>query len=325
MTWCDVVQQCVAGWLSKRFGRNGNARRDLATHDRVRHGRNGNSIFTNEGNNQMAIQIAEKQLTDPRERGQTVVYYKRSQLTVKQGFNVRDMSDPENIAHVEWLAEQIHEKGFTSIIRVMKMGNETVVTRGHCRMAAVDLLIERGHWNDAEHKIQSLTEPKGTNAFDLLAIQHTGDDNKKISHSEAVANVKRMMTFGKTEAEVAKAIGKSPTYVRDMLLLASAPASVEAAVQAGEISKTEATKIVRQKGPLLAGDAVEKMIKTARAKGKDKATAADEPKQTRKAAPTPVSETLQTMVIRMNKWEATKLPVPHATLRNWLKDAGQLS
>ena len=35
----------------------------------------------------------------------------------------------------------------------------------------------------------------------MLAIQHTGDDNKKISHSEAVANVKRMMTFGKTEAE----------------------------------------------------------------------------------------------------------------------------
>ena len=273
----------------------------------------------------MAIQIADKQLADPRERGQTVVYKRRSQLTIKPGFNIRDMSDPENIAHVEWLAGEIKEKGFTSIIRIMRMGSEDVVTRGHCRMAAVDLLIQRGHWIDAEMKIQTLTEPKGTNAFNLLAIQHTGDDNKKISHSEAVANVKRMMTFGKTEAEVAKAIGRSPTYVRDMLLLASAPASVEAAVQAGEISKTEATKIVRQKGPLLAGDAVEKMIKTARAKGKDKATAADEPKLSRKAAPKPVSETLQTMVTRMNKWEATKQPVPHATLRKWLEDAGQLA
>ena len=270
----------------------------------------------------MAIQVVER--ADPRERGQTVVYYRRSQLTIEPGFNIRDVSDPENVAHVAWLAGEIKEKGFTSIIKVMKAGPKTIVTRGHCRTAAIDLLIKRGEWNEAEQKIPTLSEAKGTSPFDLLAIQHSGDDTKPITIAEAVANVKRMMTFGKSEADVAKAIGRSATYVRDMLTLAGAPQSVQAAVEAGEISKTEATKIIREKGPLLSGEAVDTMIKTARAKGKTKATAADEPTQRKPASKSPRASADEVLFSHLVKWTETKIDLPHKTLRSWLEEAGRI-
>ena len=150
-------------------------------------------------------------------------------------------------------------------------------------MAAIDRLIQRGLWDAQEHLIPTLSEPAGTGEFDLLAAQHFGDDTKPISISEAAANIKRMLALGKDETQIAAGIGKSVTYVRDLLIWASAPATVHAAVDAGEISRTEATKIVAHSGPLLAPGVVDAAIKTAKARGSKKATAKD----VEKAAPKP--------------------------------------
>ncbi len=208
-------------------------------------------------------------------RGETVLYFRPDQMTLDPKLNIRDLSTPDNKEHIEWLASEILEKGFTSVLRVLLRDDDIIVTEGHCRTTAVNLLIERGQL-EKNVILPCLTEPKGTTLLDLYARQFsTNGTSKGLNADEAAANIKRIMTFGKTQAEVARIIGKSAQYVGQMLGFQEAPEEVREMVAKGEVSTSAAMATLRKEGPAKGAEKLRAGVTKAKASGRKKATAKD--------------------------------------------------
>lgn len=210
------------------------------------------------------------ELRDLGKRGASILHFDPRVLKTKPGLNIRDLTTPENRAHVERLAEGIEANGFTSIMRVFMEDDQAYVSEGHCRLAATMLAIERGCQIET---VPCFPEPKGTNERDIIARQFTSNDGKQLSSDEAAANIKRMLSWGKTVADVAKMINRSVSYVNQTLDFQEAPAEVREVVSRGEISQTLAASIVREEGPAKGTETIRKAVSTAKASGKAKATA----------------------------------------------------
>lgn len=207
-------------------------------------------------------------------RGQTVHMFKRSTLNIDPDFNIRDLSTPDNREHVEWLAAEIEAKGFTSNIVIFMHGGKPFVWQGHCRMAAVDLLIERGVWNDDVMVIPALMKPDGVGKLEMFAEQSLNGSSKPLTPREMASNIMRIMALcGQDQDRTAKLIGRSRAYVSQMLQFneAATPA-VHAAVAAGAISQTQAAEILRKEGPTGGEKTIAAAIDRAKAAGKTKAT-----------------------------------------------------
>jgi hypothetical protein len=209
-------------------------------------------------------------------RGETVLYFNPGQLVLDPQLNIRDMSTPDNDAHVEWLCGEILDKGFTSIMKVLVRENDSiVVTEGHCRLTAVRRCIERGQLQE-DVMLPCLTEPKGTSLLDLYARQFsTNGTSKGLNADEAAANIKRIMTFGKSQAEVARIIGKSAQYVGQMLGFQEAPQEVREMVAKGEVSTSAAMATLRKEGPSKGAAKLKAGVSKAKAAGRKKATQKD--------------------------------------------------
>ena len=210
------------------------------------------------------------ELRDLGKRGASILHFDPRILKTKPGLNVRDLTTPENRAHVERLADGIATNGFTSIMRVFMEDDQAYVSEGHCRLAATILAIERGCQIET---VPCFPEPKGTNERDIIARQFTSNDGKQLSSDEAAANIKRMLSWGKTAADVAKLINRSVSYVNQTLEFQEAPAEVREVVARGEMAQTLAATIVREEGPARATETIRKAVMTAKTSGKKKATA----------------------------------------------------
>ncbi len=65
-------------------------------------------------------------------------------IQIKEGWNSREATDPQNASHIAELAASIKEVGVKKPL-VCYMENDIVyVTDGHCRLQAVMHLIEQG-------------------------------------------------------------------------------------------------------------------------------------------------------------------------------------
>ena len=208
-------------------------------------------------------------------RGETVNYYRPDQFVIRPDLNARDMSTPDNVEHVEWLAGEMRDKGFTSLLKVMIWENQLVLTEGHCRTTAVKLAIERG-WLPEDTLVPALTEPKGTSLLDLYARQMSGNGTSKaLNTEESLANIKRIMTVGKTVDEAAKLVGKSPSWVRQLLDFQSAPTEVHKMVAAGVVSLKTASETIKKKGNTEGARALKEGVEKAAAEGRKRATPTD--------------------------------------------------
>ena len=224
-------------------------------------------------------------------RGATIHYLRRSQLHIKPGRNARDLSTADNKVHIEWLAGEIEAKGFTSVAYIDMDGGRPTITQGHCRMAAVDLLIERGKWIDEAkddegdfiYLIPVLLEAKGVGELEILAGQWTTNGSKELNTREAAANLLRVMALcGQDIAKAARHIGRSPSYVSQTLAFNEmAPAEVHDAIAAGEIGKTQAATILRKEGREKGSETIKASIAVAKAEGKRKVG----PKHVSRASP----------------------------------------
>lgn len=208
-------------------------------------------------------------------RGETVNYYRPDQFVIRPDLNARDMTTPDNVEHVEWLAGQMRDKGFTSVLRCIMWEGQLVLTRGHCRTAAAKLAIERG-WLPVDTLLPALTEPKGTSMLDLYVEQIADNGSSKaLNPEEAVANVKRIMSVGKTIDEVAKLVGKSPSWVRQLLDFQSAPTEVHKLVAEGKVTLKTASETIRKKGTAEGTQALKDGVARAAADGRKRATPTD--------------------------------------------------
>lgn len=111
------------------------------------------------------------------------------------------------------------------------------------------------------------------NDADRVARIITSAEGRGLAPLEIADGYKRLIAFGWTAEQIAKKVCKTPAHVSQMLTLANANSDVHAAVAAGDISATNAVKMVRDHGDN-AGAAINDAVKVAKAAGKSKATAA---------------------------------------------------
>jgi hypothetical protein len=201
----------------------------------------------------------------------TIMNFDPRKLKIKPGLNARDMSDPETIAHIEWLTESIMANGFkpSHPIEIFSEGEEIYVAHGHCRLTAAMQAISRG----LELKtVTCVPEPKGTNDVARILTQNLDNSGKRLTPMEEAYNVKRAIDLGASEADVARKLGKSSFYVSHALELMAAPEALQNMIRAGEISASLAVQTVREEGSG-AVETVKEAVAVAKSQGKKKATA----------------------------------------------------
>jgi ParB-like chromosome segregation protein Spo0J len=114
--------------------------------------------------------------------------------------------------------------------------------------------------------------------MDLYSRQFsTNGTSKGLNADEAAANIKRIMTHGKTQAEVARMIGKSAQYVSQMLGFQEAPEEVREMVAKGEVSTSAAMATLRKEGPAKGAATLKAGVSKAKASGRKRATKRDMP------------------------------------------------
>jgi ParB family transcriptional regulator, chromosome partitioning protein len=195
-------------------------------------------------------------------------------LKIKEGWNSRDFTLPENVQHIAELAASIAENGVRKPLEIFKEGEDFFVSDGECRLRATMKAIEDG----AEiESVPVITEPKGSNEVDRLFLQHVGNSGKQFNTLEKGNLFHRLTLFGLDEAAIARRIGVSKQHVIDCLMLRSAPAGVQKMIRSGEVAPTLALQTLKStKGDGKAATSqLREAVKEAKSGGKTKATARD--------------------------------------------------
>jgi ParB-like chromosome segregation protein Spo0J len=119
------------------------------------------------------------------------------------------------------------------------------ITDGHTRWDAVQLANREGAGIEA---VPVMLEEPGTTEEDRLFTKRQANSGRQLTQLGEAMLMKKMLGRGISEETIARRWPCSITTVRNALALLSAPTPVRDAVQAGEVSATEARKLVKKKG-----------------------------------------------------------------------------
>jgi ParB family transcriptional regulator, chromosome partitioning protein len=176
-------------------------------------------------------------------RGGDLLLFDPDKIVEAQGYNTRDMSSPETLAHIRAMVDSILDNGTASFppITIKQVDGEVVVYAGHCRRRAFSIAKAEG----APIKgIPALITKQSVEelALDLL----TSNNGLPLTPLEKAAVVKRLLTFSWTQADIARKLGMSQTYIGNLVALIGAPAAVKEMVAKGEVSATTAIQVVKE-------------------------------------------------------------------------------
>jgi ParB family transcriptional regulator, chromosome partitioning protein len=200
-------------------------------------------------------------------------------LKVAEGFNVRD-HDEAYEARVAWLTNEIQQKGFMRTAPLagyaVRVGDENVVyiTAGHRRLEATLRAIASG---TPIERIPVITHPSGTKPADLVAMLHTENNSDPLKPNEIAKLCERLQAYGLDNDEIAKRLGFTPQYIKQLFDLAATPDPVRKMVAEGKVSASLAVKTVKAQGKK-AQEVLETALADATADGKTKVTAKRIPK-----------------------------------------------
>jgi ParB/RepB/Spo0J family partition protein len=157
-----------------------------------------------------------------------------SKLAVLDGFN-----DRQDYGDVEALAESLYNQGPKVPLQGYKEGDKYVVTVGHRRHRAAEL-VKKKYNKDIVFKF--LPYPRGTSKRDMLLDTLLTNDGKELNPLEKSAVVQKLANdpdLKMTAKDIAGAIGGvSTVYVNNLLKLAAVPDKVKKHIQAGNVSST---------------------------------------------------------------------------------------
>ena len=244
-------------------------------------------------------------------KSEPVLLISPGELFEAEGFNVRLADDPENIAHIEALAESIFHVGVLEPLTAYKdLGPPSqtmphyIVTNGHCRLAAVRQAIARGAPIKA---VPVRLEPKRASAADHTFSLIARNSGKPLGSLELGIACKRMLAFGWTEVELAQKSGYSTQQIRNVVLLASAPAEVTRLVETGQVSASLATDVL-QADAANAGEVLTQAVAEAAAED------AAKPAKQRKAAKKQPVRATKRHVIKAAAKRQKKAPEPSSMM-----------
>lgn len=207
-------------------------------------------------------------------------------LGVQDGHNPRDYDLKENRAHLDELKASILENGVQQPlwVRLDKELGVILIVDGECRWRAVQELIEEG--NDI--KLIPVIEKTGTEQ-ELLVQAMTANLGKPLSQWEVGGAYKRFISWGWTEAEIAKAMGQTETYVKQAIEFAGADKVTKKLLSQGAVTPSLALTTIKKHGDkaslILAEVVKKKAAQVAEESEKRKAAKAGKKEPAKKAAP----------------------------------------
>jgi ParB-like chromosome segregation protein Spo0J len=183
-------------------------------------------------------------------------------LVTQTDWNARDLEDPANLAHIDWLARNIIEFGVLSPITVRFEDGRIVLVNGHMRHHAI--IRARDHYGVTIAKVPAVAERKGSDDVDRLYAQGLLNSGKNNTPIEWANLVKRIYVAGLSGAqsesevieEIARKLNFSVAWVNEMLKLAAAPVALKNLISENVISATEAMAQVKEHGPTAATEKI---------------------------------------------------------------------
>lgn len=164
-------------------------------------------------------------------------------LKVDAGYNVRDLDAADERADLDELKESIRSNGVRVPLEVRLVDEDVFIVAGHRRHKAVMELIGEGEEIKA---VPVMPEPKHTSEVDRILNLVVSNSGKPLKPLEIAEVVRRLVAFGWDKAQIAKRIGwKSAASVTQHLELLAMPEPVKAHVREGDISATQASKLLK--------------------------------------------------------------------------------
>lgn len=184
-------------------------------------------------------------------------------MEVEEGFNARPL-DLDRVASIA----QAYRNGATLPALDVRVdaGRIVVVDGHHRRQAALDAIAA-----GAEVVALDCRQFRGNDA-DRVAHMITSASGLPLTPLQLGRQYRKLIGFGWTEKAIADRVGKSVQHIKDMLALAESNSDVQAAVDGGMVSASNAVKLVKTHGEK-AGEVIAEHVHTAQLAGKKKATA----------------------------------------------------
>lgn len=214
--------------------------------------------------------------------GRSDVYMVRpDQLSVKEGWNGREADHPENIAHIDALAQSIAAEGVKETLSVYVDGENIFIENGHMRhAAALKAIAEYGA--PADMLIPVKPTPRDASEADRVLSQIIRNSGRPLLPLEMAGVFQRLQALGLSDAEIGRRAGLSRVYIGQLIELSKMPKGVTTPVREGKVSATLAIQTMKRfdgDGKKTA-DALKNAILYAKSSGKAKATS----KHVKKAA-----------------------------------------
>lgn len=161
-------------------------------------------------------------------RGEEVVKIALDKVVIRDNFNVRT-----EYGDLQGLAQSILENGQTVAGRVDVLDDGTfVVVEGHRRFSALKLLESQGHAG----VFKAIVNGKRTTEEQRIMMMFTTQDSKPLLPHEVAELFQRLINIGYKPSEIATKVGKSKSYVSDMLSYAAESKEVKDVVKSGKMT-----------------------------------------------------------------------------------------
>jgi len=178
-------------------------------------------------------------------------------IQVEEGFNPRLTFDSEKMVKLQ---AQIREHGgLLHPLTVRKINGTYYLSDGERRWRACHALLQEGFEGVREVPVIVRTVNDG----DALIESILANDGEELTAYEEAKAYERLVKLGWSQTRIGREIGKSTAHINQILSLLEAEEAVQEALESGEISKTEAKKIVRKAKKAKAGKAGGKSQKEA--------------------------------------------------------------
>jgi ParB/RepB/Spo0J family partition protein len=210
----------------------------------------------------------EKKGLETLSKGQSSIYNVDPRvLKVRDGWNCRDFSNPENAAYIEELAASIMEGGVREPLTVSYEKGIAYIDDGECRYRAACLVIER---TGQEIRIPVKSEDRYASPQDRLINQRIRNSGKQFTVFEDAAFFNRLLTVYKmTQEEIARKCNISQGRVSQILEYNKVGKVGRELVANGQASPSLVMEVTKSEGSD-AEKALLKGIQTAKANGHTK-------------------------------------------------------
>lgn len=210
--------------------------------------------------------------------GEQVIKIELSKISIRDGFNVR-----QDYGDLDSLALSILENGQTIPGKVDVLADGTfLLTDGHRRFKALQMLVEMGHDNPM---FKATVNSTRISEEERIIQMFTTQDNKPLMPHEIAELIRRLVNLGYNQITVAKKIGKTPGYISQMMAYATESIVIKEHVTNGHLNVSTALKL--QKEIPVQSERVAAVNKAVNAK---KETVKDSSDKDKKVAPVTVKE-----------------------------------